>query len=150
SGLFSFAALSKETAVITPLALACFEAVLLFRTYAKPRERRAHALWIASLLASLIPLIAWYAYHRHMTGYIFGNPEYLRYNATANLSVHRIALSLWHRFLHMFTHMNMYVPVACAIAAIFIPVAPSAPAPLPRRTLAGIAVVLTANWIAFS
>src|SRR5215472_12027231 len=43
SGLFSFAALSKETAIVTPLALACFEAVLLFRTYAKPRERRIHA-----------------------------------------------------------------------------------------------------------
>lgn len=150
SGLFSFAALSKETAIVTPLALACFEAYLLFRARDRSPERRAHALWIVSLLSPLIPLVAWYVYHRHMTGYIFGNPEYLRYNATANLDARRIVFSLWHRLLHMFTHMNMYVPVACAIASLFIPVRPSAPPLLPRRTLGAIAVILFANWIAFS
>jgi 4-amino-4-deoxy-L-arabinose transferase-like glycosyltransferase len=150
SGLFSFAALSKETAIVTPLALACFEAFLLFRTRTNSTQRRAHGLWIASLLSALIPLVAWYAYHRHMTGFIFGNPEYLRYNATANLDAHRIALSLWHRCLHMFTHMNMYVPVACAIAALFIPARREPTPRLLKRTLAAIAVVLFANWIAFS
>jgi hypothetical protein len=50
----------------------------------------------------------------------------------------------------MFTHMNMYVPVVCAIAACFIP-ARTEPTPrLFKRTLAAIAVVLAANWIAFS
>jgi 4-amino-4-deoxy-L-arabinose transferase-like glycosyltransferase len=150
SGLFSFAALSKETAIVTPLALACFEAFLLFRARTNSTQRRAHALWIVSLLSPLIPLVAWYAYHRHMTGFIFGNPEYLRYNATANLDAHRIALSLWHRLLHMFTHMNMYVPVACAIAAGFIPVRGDLTPRLLRRTFAAIGVVLFANWIAFS
>jgi 4-amino-4-deoxy-L-arabinose transferase-like glycosyltransferase len=150
SGLFSFAALSKETAIVTPLALACYEAVLLLRTRTKSTQRRVHALWIASTLSTLIPLVAWYAYHRHMTGFIFGNPEYLRYNATANLDAHRIVLSLWHRLLHMFTHMNMYVPVACAIAALFIPLRSEATPILLRRTVAAIVVVLAANWIAFS
>jgi 4-amino-4-deoxy-L-arabinose transferase-like glycosyltransferase len=150
SGFFSFAALSKETAIVTPLALACFEAFLLLRTRTNSTQRRAHSLWIVSLLSPLIPLVAWYAYHRHMTGFIFGNPEYLRYNASANLDPHRIALSLWHRLLHLFTHMNMFVPVACAIAALFIPLR-SEPTPrLLRRSLAALTVVITANWIAFS
>jgi 4-amino-4-deoxy-L-arabinose transferase-like glycosyltransferase len=150
SALFSFAALSKETAIVTPLALACFEIWLLMRARYSSMRRRAHALWVVSLLSPLIPLIAWYAYHRHMTGFTFGNPEYLRYNATANLDAHRIALSLWHRLLHMFTHMNMYVPVVCAIAAFFIPVRREATPLIPRRTLAAIAIVIAANWIAFS
>lgn len=149
SGLFSFAALSKETAIVTPLALAAFEAYLTFRAR-NPPQRRSHALWVASLLSPLIPLIAWYAYHRHRTGFIFGNPEFLRYNATANLDAFRIFLSLWHRFLHLATHMNMYVPVVCAIAALFVPLKPSAMPALPRRALAGILIVLAANWVAFS
>jgi 4-amino-4-deoxy-L-arabinose transferase-like glycosyltransferase len=150
SAMFSFAALSKETAIVTPLALAGFEAVLLYRSRSDLKARRMHALWIVSFVSALLPLVAWYAYHRHKTGFIFGNPEYLRYNATANLGVHRILLSLWHRLLHLTTHMNMYVPVVSAIAAFFIPVAPGAAPMLPRRTLAAIAAVLLANWIAFS
>lgn len=149
SGLFSFAALSKETAIITPLALGLFEAFLLIRSQSRA-ERRSRALWIASLFSPLIPLMAWYAYHRHQTGFIFGNPEFLRYNATANFDLARIALSLWHRLLHLTTHMNMYVPVMCTIAAFFVPEPASALPKIPRRTLAGIGVVLSANWIAFS
>jgi len=149
SALFSFAALSKETAIVTPLALAVFEAVLYVRS-TNSAQRRSHALWIASFLSPLIPLIAWYAYHRHRTGYIFGNPEFLRYNATANLDPTRIALSLWHRLLHLVGHMNMYVPVGCAVAAFFIPAQATGTSALSRRAIAAIVTVLTANWIAFS
>jgi len=149
SGLFSFAALSKETAIVTPLALAGYEAVLYLRSR-NALQRRSHALWVASLLSPVIPLIAWYAYHRHRTGFIFGNPEFLRYNATANMEPLRVFLSLWHRLLHLTTHMNMYVPVVCAIAALFIPLRPSGEPALSRRAFSGIVVVLAANWIAFS
>lgn len=149
SGLFSFAALSKETAIVTPLALTCLELFFLMRS-ANASQRRSHALWTASLLSPLLPLVAWYAYHRHRTGFIFGNPEFLRYNATANLEPFRILLSLWHRLLHLTTHMNMYVPVVCAIAVLFIPLKTSAPPPLSRRTITAILTVLGANWIAFS
>jgi 4-amino-4-deoxy-L-arabinose transferase-like glycosyltransferase len=75
AGLFSFAALSKETAIVTPIALAGFEAFLLYRAR-NPAQRRSHVLWTVSLLSPLIPLIAWYAYHRHRTGFVFGNPEF--------------------------------------------------------------------------
>jgi 4-amino-4-deoxy-L-arabinose transferase-like glycosyltransferase len=143
--LFSLAALSKETAIITPAALALWEAIL----YLRDRKLRAHLPWIAALLTPILPLIAWYAYHYHRTGFVFGNPEFLRYNATANLDAHRILLCLYHRFLHLTMHMNMFVPVLCAAAALLMP-AIATRIRLPRPTLSAIAVIMLANWIAFS
>jgi 4-amino-4-deoxy-L-arabinose transferase-like glycosyltransferase len=152
AALFSLAALSKETAIVTPLALALWEAVQFFRN---PASRRDHLRWAFTLIVPTLPLIGWYAYHYHHTGYVFGNPEFLRYNATANLSAYRILLSLWHRLLHLTVHMNMYVPVLCCIAAFFIPLtAKEFPQPAPRTvdrpTLEAIAVILLANLVAFS
>ena len=85
----------------------------------------------------MLPLIAWYVYHYSRTGHVFGNPEYLRYNATANLSLYRVLLALWHRLLHLTTHMNMFVPILCTIAALHAsPSLPAAPiqSPAPRST----------------
>jgi 4-amino-4-deoxy-L-arabinose transferase-like glycosyltransferase len=148
--LFSLAALSKETAIVTPAALALWEATLLSRDHREPILRRLHRNWLLALLAPILPLAAWYAYHYHQTGFIFGNPEFLRYNATANLDAYRIALSLWHRLLHLTTHMNMFVPVVCTIAVLLIPVSSTAPPTIAKPQLKAIAVVLLANWIAFS
>ncbi|HEX3373208.1 MAG TPA: glycosyltransferase family 39 protein [Edaphobacter sp.] len=148
--MFSLAALSKETAVVTPAALALWEASLLIRDHRDPVLRHLHAVWLVILLVPILPLGAWYAYHYHQTGFVFGNPEFLRYNATANLDAYRIALSLWHRLLHLTTHMNMFVPVVCTIAVFFIPISPSAPLAIPKPQLKAIAVVLLANWFAYS
>jgi 4-amino-4-deoxy-L-arabinose transferase-like glycosyltransferase len=149
--MFSLAALSKETAIVTPVALGLWEAILLWRERGELLSRRLHSGWIAALLAPILPLATWYAYHYHHTGFVFGNPEFLRYNATANLNAYRIALCLWHRLLHLFVHMNMFVPVLCALAAVIIPVTSSnAPAAMPRPQMKAIGVVLVANWIAFS
>ena len=147
--LFSLAALSKETAIVTPAALAIWEAFLLLRERNVVGRLRAHTGWLAALLVPILPLAGWYAYHFHRTGYVFGNPEYLRYNATANLDAHRIALCLYHRLLHLTMHMNMFVPVLCAAATLLLP-AIAARARLARPVLNAIAVVLLANWIAFS
>jgi hypothetical protein len=47
--------------------------------------------------------------------------------------------------------MNMYVPVVCTIAAMFIPVAAATSRrPIARPALKALGVVLLANWIAFS
>jgi 4-amino-4-deoxy-L-arabinose transferase-like glycosyltransferase len=148
--MFSLAALSKETAIVTPAALALWETILLIRNRDEAIARSSHRNWLFALLAPILPLTGWYAYHYHHTGFVFGNPEFLRYNATANLDAYRIALSLWHRLLHLTTHMNMFVPVVCAIAVFFIPVSPAAPPAIPKPQLKAIAVVLLANWIAFS
>jgi 4-amino-4-deoxy-L-arabinose transferase-like glycosyltransferase len=149
--MFSLAALSKETAIVTPVALALWEAILHIRDRISNITHSPHLRWLFALLAPIVPLAAWYAYHYHKTGFVFGNPEFLRYNATANLNAYRIALCLWHRLLHLTTHMNMYVPVVCTIAAMFIPVpAADTRKPIARAALEALGVVLLANWIAFS
>jgi len=149
--MFSLSVLSKETAIITPLALALWEAVLLSQDRHQTVLRRTHLGWLTALVAPVAPLAAWYAYHKHRTGFIFGNPQFLRYNATANFDAYRIALCLWHRLLHLTTHMNMFVPVVCTIAAMLIPVAATnTRKPVARPALNAIGVILLANWIAFS
>ena len=144
--LFSLAALGKETSIVTPLALASVEAFLFLRDQT---ARRSHLAWFAALASPVLPLIAWYAYHRAKTGFIFGNPEFLRYNATANLDAHRILLCLYHRVIHLTLHMNMFVSVLCALAALFMPVIADRTR-LSRAVLIAITVVLAANTIAFS
>ena len=148
--MFSLAALSKETGIITPVALALWEAIQLLGDRNNAALRRIHLIWMVALAAPVLPLAAWYAYHYRQTGFVFGNPDFLRYNATANLAPYRIVLSLWHRLLHLTTHMNMFVPVVCAIAVLLIPVTPASPPALPKVQLKAIAVVFIANWIAFS
>ena len=147
--LFSLSALAKETAIVTPVALAAWEAFLVVRERAVAERMRAHAKWVAALLFPALPLAAWYAYHFHKTGFVFGNPEFLRYNATANLDAHRIALCLYHRLLHLTMHMNMFVPTVCTLAALLLP-AIGGRGRLPRPVTLAVAVVLVANWIAFS
>ncbi len=157
AALFSLAALSKETAIITPLALAAWEGALWWRdqraaSHADTGSAEVHASCakrIAALLFPALPLAAWYAYHFHRTGFVFGNPEFLRYNATANLNPQRIGLCLYHRLLHLTLHMNMFVPVTCAVAAYFAP-AIAGRTRLPRAVVEALGIVLLANWIAFS
>ncbi len=149
--MFSLSVLSKETAIITPVALALWEAILFLQSSDEARHKQPSISWLTALLFPLAPLVAWYAYHYHRTGFVFGNPEFLRYNATANLSAYRIALCLWHRFLHLTTHMNMFVPVVATIAVVLIPViSATAPKNIHKPALKAIAVILLANWIAFS
>lgn len=157
--LFTSAALAKETAIVTPVALAGWELLLTIkaRRHAEPRTAIPHpthsAQKIAALLFPILPLAAWYAYHRARTGFIFGNPEFLRYNATANLDAYRVLLSFWHRVIHLTLHMNMFVPVLATVAILFVPRATAHVATrrqLTRHTLQTIAVILVANALAFS
>ncbi len=146
--LFSLAALSKETAIITPIVLGLWEIVLLLT---EPREKRfATVAWLAALFAPAIPLLAWYGYHFRETGFVFGNPEFLRYNATANFTLARVAVSLWHRFVHLTVHMNMYVPVVGTIAAVLMPRIIRNSRALSRPVVTALTVVLTGNAVAYS
>ena len=153
TALFSLAALSKETAIITPLALAAYEfwlAIRASRNQAVPKTPAAvHIKSATALSTPVLPLLAWYAYHRFKTGFIFGNPEFLRYNATANLSAYRIFLCLYHRIIHLTLHMNMFVAVTCAVAAILMPVIATR-ARLSRPIITAICVILAANVLEFS
>ena len=115
---FAAAALCKETAIAIPLTLAAVSLIESYRApgMARPRLRR-EAAWLASCV---LPLAAWYAYHRWKTGFFFGNPEFLRYNAQANLEPLRFLAAFGHRILHLTAHMNLFVPVLMTFAALLL------------------------------
>jgi hypothetical protein len=149
---FSVAVLAKETAIVTPLALAVFELVSGYRQQSALRRRAlVRAAWYC---ACILPLAAWYGYHYSKTGFLFGNPEYLRYNATATLDPLRILAAFGHRILHLTAHMNMFVPVLCTAAAMVLdPIQGKDGETRARVSFAAqrrIYVILLANALAFS
>ena len=119
---FTLAALAKETAIVTPLALIAWEllASRIIKTAQpvdvhEPRRQR-----IAWLLLPLLPLAAWFAYHYVRTGYIFGNPEFVRYNLKETLHPARVLFALFRRLWQLLGHMNLYVlTLGAALAMIF-------------------------------
>src|SRR6202034_2292191 len=121
---------------------------------AKPPNRSAHLRTAILLIVPVVPLLAWYAYYRHRTGNILGNPEFLHYNATSTLSPLRILLALAHRILQLTAHMNMFVPVLCMLGAmLLLPLREPDGTPRPRISPADQAilyVVLLANVLFFS
>jgi len=121
AALFTLAALSKETAILQPAVLAALELFLLLRNRREPELRRRHLRWLAALSFPLLPLLAWFAYHHHVTGFTFGNPEYLRYNATANFTLGHVFTSVRYRFLHLFWQRNIWLPIVLALACLFLP-----------------------------
>ena len=164
--LFSLAALSKETSIIQPAALTAWELVLLFGSRRSRPERHQepslglglqqsgssgrHGAWAAALTSSVLPLIAWFAYHRHVVGFTFGNPAFLRYNATANLTAAHILRALCYRFLHLFWQRNIWLPIALALYCLLLPRRQDAPSALQPGPLYAMAVLAAANWLAFS
>ena len=150
---FSLATLSKETAIVTPLALAAWQIRL---TLAPANWRpssvstaRSSLTKAAYLLLPILPLACWYLYHWHQTGFVFGNPEYLRYNATATLTPLRVLLAFAHRVLHITAHMNLFVPVLSMLACMMLP-------PVDQRERISFShqlqfyVIILANLIFFS
>jgi hypothetical protein len=115
---FWAAALSKETAIAAPLALSAIYAIQALRSRAPVRGRLAReAAWLASCV---LPLAGWYAWHFFKTGFLFGNPAFLRYNAETTLTPLRILAAFGHRLLHLTAHMNMFVPVLLTFAALML------------------------------
>ena len=115
---FTAAALCKETSVFIPLTLAAVFLSAGFRVLPPARFRLwREAGWLASCV---LPLGAWYAYHYAKTGFLFGNPAYLRYNAQATLLPVRVLAAFAHRLLHLTAHMNLFVPVLMTCAALML------------------------------
>jgi 4-amino-4-deoxy-L-arabinose transferase-like glycosyltransferase len=115
---FCLAVLSKETAIITPLAVAVWELLPSRTDSARSRFTRA-----AIVLVPAVPLVAWLLYHHHATGRFLGGADFYQYNVTQALSPLRFLLALAQRIWHLFGIMNMLaLTAATAVAMLFAPV----------------------------
>ena len=106
---FALAGLAKETAILAPIALFGWEVLGMLwrrRQWWVHRASMIRAVW---LLLSVVPLAAWFAYHYHETGRVFGNPEFVRYNVAATLHPVRILAALAQRLWQLFGYLNMFV-----------------------------------------
>lgn len=125
---FSLAALAKETAIITPIALLLWELfcgaltangpVQAVCLRVQPRSRKWRA---ASLLFPLVPLGFWYAYHYLRTGYVFGNPEFFHYNVQATLHPVRVLVALAIRLWQAFGYMQLGLLTLAMLLAMWLP-----------------------------
>lgn len=136
---FALAALAKETAILAPLALAAWEcAGFLFRSGSVRRlqlfpERSFSRL--AALSAAAIPLALWFAYHYSKTGFVFGNPEFFRYNVQATTHPVRIVFALLGRLWQTFVYMGLWAVTALTIFAMTRPALTSESSKLERSNL---------------
>jgi hypothetical protein len=156
---FSLAALTKETAILAPAALAGWEIARLFlapRLLAVIVERRpvTHELAVHDSAAAhlgqtdpasggsakralalcfpVIPLVAWYIYHYARTGYVFGNPEFFRYNVASTLNVARFLLALGMRLWQTFGYLHLWVLTLGMLLAMLFPPLKDGAAERPR------------------
>src|SRR6478672_1287053 len=126
---FSLAALAKETAIVAPLALVGWE---LLRRFSPVKERLRR--WcsgpesdgsvtrrIIPLAIPVIPLALWYAYHYARTGYVFGNPEFFRYNVATTLNPLRFVLALVLRLWQSFGYMHLWLLTGAMALAMMQP-----------------------------
>jgi hypothetical protein len=139
--LFALAGLAKETAIVTPLALFGWEAIAPW--IARTPERRADLCLFPArnwrdtfaLFLAVVPLGLWFEYHFARTGFVFGNPEFLRYNVEATASPLRILIALGERLWQAFGYMNMYVLTLSAALALFFPALRRGKGERPRITV---------------
>ncbi len=113
-------------------------------------SRCARLVW----LLCAIPLACWLAYHKHVTGYVFGNPEYLRYNVGATLSPLRVVLAMLVRLWHLLGYLNLFVLTLGTACAMFLqPLREPDGASRPRIAVNVqliFGVVILAYFVAFS
>lgn len=127
-GWFSLAVLAKETAILAPVALAGWEVLRLLA----PKWGTLRGFWdagrearparrILPLLVPLIPLALWYAYHYSRTGYVFGNPEFFRYNVAATLNPGRFVVALGLRLWQAFGYLHLWLLTLGMLLAMLLP-----------------------------
>jgi hypothetical protein len=68
-----------------------------------------------------VPLIAWYTFHFIHTGYVFGNPEFFRYNVAATLSFPRFLLALALRLWQTFGYLHLWLLTLGMLLATLLP-----------------------------
>ncbi|HVP50088.1 MAG TPA: glycosyltransferase [Candidatus Bathyarchaeia archaeon] len=121
---FALAPIAKETAIITPMALLGWELLCPLISRSSRLElcfQRRNLARTFSLLLGWLPLAVWLGYHRHQTGYFFGNPEYLRYNLGATVTPLRILLAMLIRVWHLFGYLNLFILTLLTLYAMSKP-----------------------------
>jgi hypothetical protein len=136
---FSLAALAKETAILAPAGLACWELFLLVfpwnwlpwsncraaldRTAGDgcPHMVSSSGRRVVALLVPVVPLALWFGYHYVRTGYVFGNPEFFRYNVAATLNPLRFLLALGLRLWQVFGYLHLWVLTLAMLLAMLWP-----------------------------
>ena len=131
---FSLAALAKETAVLVPVALIAYETWVRIasksaRSDSFSIEKGALAgVAEPGLLVPVLALALWYGYHYARTGFIFGNPEFFRYNVEATLHPLRIVLAFLLRIWQVIGYLGLWVlTLACAVAMKYPPLIEGGP-----------------------
>lgn len=127
---FALAGLSKETAIVAPLALFLWERIaprlrISARNLPGPVLPFAKPGWgrSLSLLLAAAPLAAWFAFHYSRTGHVFGNPEFFRYNVQATANPVRVVLAGLERVWQLLLYLNMFVLTGvAALAMLYSPV----------------------------
>ena len=125
AAMFSLAIMAKETAIIAPLALFLWELAASWwnrrrQTQLLPVTRKA-ASEAVFLLFPMVPLAAWFGIHYGITGYVFGNPEFFRYNVAATVMSLRVPLAVGQRLWQLTGYLNLYVLTLVTAAAMFLP-----------------------------
>lgn len=110
----SLAVLSKETAILFPIAFVVWE-------IADKQRLQDRAKTIFVLLLPLIPLAGWFIWHYRETGYLFGDPEFYRYNVQATTAPARVAMAFVQRLWQVVGYMNLWVLTLVALAAMILP-----------------------------
>ncbi|HXM64308.1 MAG TPA: glycosyltransferase family 39 protein [Terriglobales bacterium] len=138
---FSLAALAKETAILAPLALFAWEFVALFVIPGEARDLSASSIkqepnslvaarndqamsWTAMcgpLFLPVILLALWYAFHYARTGFVFGNPEFFRYNVEATMQPLRMVLALGLRLWQVVGYLNLSFLTLAGLLAMWLP-----------------------------
>jgi hypothetical protein len=73
------------------------------------------------LLLPLIPLALWYAFHYQRTGFVFGNPEFFRYNVQTTVQPLRVLLALGLRLWQVVGYLNLSFLTMGGLLAMWLP-----------------------------
>ena len=146
---FSLAALSKETAIVTPLGVAGWELWLAVKFRARNHLARAAVLCLPT-----IPLALWYLYRLAQNRLYIWQSRIPSLQRQATLTPLRVLIAFVHRLLQITAHMNLFVPVLLMLACMLLPPLKEDDGALRPRVSFGVQalfyVVILANLILFS
>jgi hypothetical protein len=127
---FGLASLTKETAILAPVALAGWELAGVLG-----RKSSLRKLWLGGedaasnrrslqrvvwLVIAILPLGLWYVFHYSRTGYVFGNPEFFRYNVASTLSPTRFLVALVMRLWQIGGYLHLWILTVPTLLAMWM------------------------------